>query len=150
MATLSEVFTDISNAIRTCNNNDEKYKPTEMADAILNLEHSAIYTGTEEPDNSLGEDGDLFFIVEEIEKITFTIGETLYTAEVGMTWGEWVDSGYNTGGYSISDNYISTPTGFVCYSALDGLVKFTNYTDVIIDGYNYTIASAGHSGGSDN
>ena len=25
MATLSEVFTDIGNAIRTCNNNDVKY-----------------------------------------------------------------------------------------------------------------------------
>lgn len=65
MATLSEVFTDISNAIRTCNNNDEKYKPTEMAEAILNLEHSAIYTGIEEPNPTLGDEGDLYFILEE-------------------------------------------------------------------------------------
>lgn len=65
MATLSEVFTNIGNAIRTCNNNDVKYKPTEMAEAILNLDYSFIYTGTEEPNSALGDEGDLYFILEE-------------------------------------------------------------------------------------
>jgi hypothetical protein len=30
--------------------------------------------------------------------ITFTIAGTTYTAEQGMTWGQWVYSKYNTAG----------------------------------------------------
>lgn len=31
--------------------------------------------------------------------ISFTIGSTTYQAVDGMTWGEWVESEYNTGGF---------------------------------------------------
>ena len=31
--------------------------------------------------------------------ITFTIEGTEYQAEEGMTWGEWCNSTYNTGGF---------------------------------------------------
>ena len=33
---------------------------------------------------------------EEVNLITFTIDGTEYQAEEGMTWGEWVNSEYNT------------------------------------------------------
>lgn len=36
--------------------------------------------------------------------ISFTIDSTTYQAEEGMTWAEWVDSAYNTDGFSISSN----------------------------------------------
>lgn len=38
--------------------------------------------------------------------ITFTIDGTTYQAIDGMTWGEWVNSEYNTGGFSISNNAV--------------------------------------------
>lgn len=44
--------------------------------------------------------------------ISFTIDNSLYQAETGMTWGEWVISEYNTGLYYIdeSDNRLTTQT----------------------------------------
>ena len=38
--------------------------------------------------------------------ITFTIDETEYQAEEGMTWGEWVDSEYNTANYMFAQGNI--------------------------------------------
>lgn len=37
--------------------------------------------------------------------ITFTIEGTEYQAQEGMTWGEWVDSRYNTDGYIIFEGH---------------------------------------------
>lgn len=39
---------------------------------------------------------------EEATLITFTIDGTEYQTEDGMTWGEWVESEYNTDGYVIA------------------------------------------------
>lgn len=36
--------------------------------------------------------------------ISFTIEDSLYQAEAGMTWGDWVISEYNTGLYYIDEN----------------------------------------------
>lgn len=42
--------------------------------------------------------------------ITFTIAGTTYSADEGMTWGEWVESDYNTiGAYVYSDGRIYIP-----------------------------------------
>ena len=42
--------------------------------------------------------------------IAFSIEGTSYQAESGMTWGEWVESEYNTDGYSVyEDGRIYTP-----------------------------------------
>lgn len=38
--------------------------------------------------------------------ITFTITGVTYQAIDGMTWGEWVNSTYNTGGFSIQNSFI--------------------------------------------
>ena len=43
--------------------------------------------------------------------ISFTINDNEYQTEEGMTWGEWVDSEYNTGEFSNVSDYISTPDG---------------------------------------
>jgi len=41
--------------------------------------------------------------------VTFSTSGTQYQAEANMTWGEWVDSEYNTAGYTIDDNSIVSP-----------------------------------------
>ena len=38
-----------------------------------------------------------------VELITFTIDGEEYSAEEGMTWGEWVNSNYNTSGYGVHE-----------------------------------------------
>lgn len=40
------------------------------------------------------------------EEITFTIDGNSYKALSGMTWDEWIESAYNTGGYVKNDNGI--------------------------------------------
>ena len=55
----------------------------------------------------------------EVKLISFTIVEGIfntieveYNAIEGMTWVEWVDSEYNTGGYYIYEKkYVLTPDG---------------------------------------
>ena len=42
--------------------------------------------------------------------ISFTIAGTQYKAEAGMTWGEWVASEYNTGGWVVNNNQIKLIT----------------------------------------
>lgn len=42
--------------------------------------------------------------------IEFFIDGTAYQADEGMTWEEWVDSGYNTGGYCIHYGFVSHPS----------------------------------------
>ena len=52
----------------------------------------------------------------EVKLISFTIVEMIfkpieveYNAIEGMTWGEWCNSEYNTGGYYIYGKCVSTP-----------------------------------------
>lgn len=53
-----------------------------------------------------------------IYTIQFTIGNTTYQAEYGMTWEDWVNSEYNTAGFVVDNDNIhntppSTPGGVV-------------------------------------
>lgn len=41
---------------------------------------------------------------EAVNLISFSVDSKTYQAEDGMTWGEWVDSEYNTDGYSVSSS----------------------------------------------
>ena len=74
----------------------------------------------------------------------FTIDGTTYYAKEGMTWGEWVESEYNTGGYKAPNGYYIIEfvegTGF---GGSGGRVKyeedFQTIHDVIIVGTNYTV-----------
>lgn len=43
--------------------------------------------------------------IEDASLITFTIEDVEYTAEEGMTWGEWVESEYNTDEFVIGCEY---------------------------------------------
>lgn len=61
--------------------------------------------------------------------ITFTVDGAVYTAEAGMTWREWVDSGYNTASASIHSasyaqvDYVQFPSSsFVGYSGTEQYV----------------------------
>ena len=60
---------------------------TKMADAVAEL--GSVFSDLVEQSAESGGDN----------LITFTIDGTTYKAEEGMTWGEWVESEYNTGGY---------------------------------------------------
>lgn len=42
-----------------------------------------------------------------VAEITFTIDGTEYKALEGMTWGEWLESEYNTGGFYVSSHVTS-------------------------------------------
>lgn len=46
--------------------------------------------------------------------ITFTIDGTTYHAEEGMTWADWVDSAYNTGGFYLLTLPTSTYSYVLC------------------------------------
>lgn len=45
--------------------------------------------------------------------ISFMIEGTTYQAVEGMTWGEWVESAFNTGNYFVENNYIKTGVTYV-------------------------------------
>lgn len=55
--------------------------------------------------------------VDSVEKTTipriinFTIDGTSYSAKYGMTWGEWVESEYNTGGFWANIDHVSVGHG---------------------------------------
>ena len=73
--------------------------------------------------------------------ISFKINSTTYFAEEGMTWGEWCDSNYNTGGYADNGTYIA-PNGYLLqYVSLNqkGITK----TDLIITNATYDVVSGG-------
>ena len=67
--------------------------------------------------------------------ITFTIDGTTYQAEPGMTWGDWVDSSYNTDGYYTSGLGSSTP---VCVDVAAGL---GSQTFTVLDSNGFPVTS---------
>lgn len=72
---------------------------------------------------------------EEANLITFTIDGTEYKAEEGMTWGEWIDSEYNTFGFRL------TPYNKVTNDAGEYQIKQAgNFVDAshVITEDNYT------------
>ena len=42
---------------------------------------------------------------ERVEMITFTINDETYTGEAGMSWADWINSSYNTGGFTDSNGF---------------------------------------------
>lgn len=60
-------------------------------------------------------------------KVTFTVGDTTYAAEDGMTWREWVNSEYNIDGSYIEKNYVcSNSLANVVLGYLDSTIDFSN------------------------
>ena len=68
--------------------------------------------------------------------ISFTINGTVYTADSGMTWAQWVASSCNTAGIEMNGSEVYSPStdGFVAYNDGRGTV---GPSDKIISGYNY-------------
>lgn len=89
--------------------------------------------------------GDINSVLESIINgvgillITFTIDGTEYQAEDGMTWEQWVNSEYNTKGFTVYGGQIRLNFSYII-SAIS--------SDVIISNYAYaTIIGEGGSGG---
>lgn len=88
--------------------------------------------------------------------ITFTIDNTTYQAEDGMTWVEWAGSEYNTDNYYIEGNLITYSYGTgslitpqnILYNSSTQVLK----SDLIISQYQYIkglITGGGGNGGAD-
>lgn len=82
----------------------------------------------------------------EVIMISFTIDDTTYQAESGMTWFEWLNSEYNIGGFYTDSGLITNIVGYGV--SLDG--TFICLQDSIIGGAAYSLMNCGNSGGSDN
>ena len=77
--------------------------------------------------------------------ITFTISGVEYQAVSGMTWGEWIESEYNTDNWtntSDSGNCIVSSDGYN-YVTLDHEDDFVVLTDRIIENENYLLVFVG-------
>ena len=73
--------------------------------------------------------------------ISFTIDGTSYQAEQGMTWAQWVDSSYNTGGdfISLNNQIFASITGFgVSYNGYPVIPS-----EIIIANREYYLSSGG-------
>lgn len=71
--------------------------------------------------------------------IHFKINETTYTAFENMTWQEWLDSEYNTNGYSV---YTTSTNDTVIGKSEDDMGIYDNFgyvnpSDVILAQYSY-------------
>ncbi|MBO5886593.1 MAG: hypothetical protein J6Q60_01050 [Bacteroidaceae bacterium] len=95
--------------------------------------------------------GDINTILESIignSIITFTIGDTEYQAEQGMTWETWVNSKYNTAGEYIVNTYNNTIIRMT--STTTAIVMHENGTHVHIDEIilktSYSLAGEGSGG----
>lgn len=69
--------------------------------------------------------------------ISFKIGSTSYQAEDGMTWGEWVESEYNTDGYFIDQQYVANGAYTISHPVVA--------TDVIVNERKYSLSPGGGS-----
>ena len=82
--------------------------------------------------------------VPPVKLITFTIDGVEYQAVENMTWGEWINSSYNTGSfYTGRNDTIYSLSGAAVLAPLYGASQLSN--DIIYSGYQYIIGS--HSGG---
>jgi hypothetical protein len=82
------------------------------------------------------------------ETISFTIGNKTYYAEQGMTWGEWVDSEYNTTGYFIDNGggvAVGAGPSWVHYYDKETTYDYDqDSASIIVAGRAYSLT---HSGG---
>ena len=74
--------------------------------------------------------------------ITFTIDGVEYQAEEGMTWGEWVDSEYNTDSYYIENTYVR-PSAYEEIVDASNAAQYAN--TIILNNATYRVVGAGDS-----
>ena len=79
--------------------------------------------------------------------ISFTIGASSYQAEEGMTWAEWVESSYNTDGFSIGGGFVFNSAGnVVATERATGSSTDEASTNVIVEGKQYILRAGGGTG----
>ena len=88
----------------------------------------------------------------DVDLITFTIDDTTYCAENGMTWGEWVESEYNTTHLGVrSTGYIGWDPEYSgdSHAQVYGFTEqdYIVASDPIMADGEYVV-EANHSGGS--
>ena len=81
---------------------------------------------------------------KEASTISFTIDGTVYNAEEGMLWNEWVDSIYNTSGFNIEwyefygyNIIVNTSANAIALNVGD--YEPLNASTAIISGYDYQL-----------
>jgi hypothetical protein len=76
----------------------------------------------------------------ESKQITFTVDGTAYTAEEGMTWAQWVNSSYNTAGFTNNGIEILHP---IQGSVADETTTswYVKTTDEIVAGRAYLVTA---------
>lgn len=78
----------------------------------------------------------------DVIMISFTIAGTTYQAESGMTWFEWVNSEYNTGGFYTDGEHICASTGVrVIYR--DGTLYYAYMYNNVVGGRVYDLGETG-------
>ena len=78
-----------------------------------------------------------------VKKISFTIDETTYYAEEGMTWEVWVDSKYDENAeFSISGSYVIKMNESSVRNVLDSSKSKVQPTKVIGEGEIYSLSRA--------
>ena len=89
---------------------------------------------------------------DSVNLITFTVNGTEYQAEEGMTWGEWVDSEYNSKlgekeRFRVNDKqYNRIQSVFWGYDVIDAYGEYVISTS-IINSHNYTFKTDTGGGG---
>ena len=92
--------------------------------------------------------GDINSVLESIinggvSLITFTIADTEYHAENGMTWEDWVNSEYNTSNYLIEDDLVYTMSNWIIE-----YIDNVTYSDIILNNGVYVLTDGMSGGGS--
>ena len=87
-------------------------------------------------------------ISSTVKTIKFKIGNVEYTAEEGMSWGEWINSEYNVDGYKVLSNRIMNSTEACKVEVVDSdRDSFTVYQyEIIDDSCEYKLGSSGSLG----
>lgn len=88
-------------------------------------------------------------ISDKVDLITFTIDDTEYQAEKNMTWAEWCESEYNTGGFGQYGPhlYISTSAKPDYYIYFNG--TYMKFEDTLIKNIAYITQYLSYSGGGE-
>ena len=79
--------------------------------------------------------------------ITFTVNGISYQAEEGMTWGDFINSEYNDGNFTSSNNRVKY-NGYDIYEP-SVTQKYTLIVGTIPENQSYIIYSGGGGGGAD-
>ena len=85
----------------------------------------------------------IFTLESEIDLITFTIDNESYFAIAGMTWGEWIESPYNTLGLKLGAHYLNDDTYSITdfgqdkYYELEGVSGSIRNVDLVMENSIY-------------